>query len=158
LKRVQKNNWQTDIETMARADFYILNGNTAAARFSCSIANKAFARGKSVYIIAADQEQAAKLDDLLWTYQDTSFLPHARLHAGNAPVLIGWPGVAPPEADVLINLTNQLPEDMTCFDRIIEIVADTPPEREQGRARYKQYRDLGVELFMHEINTEQVYA
>jgi DNA polymerase-3 subunit chi len=143
---------------MARADFYILNGNTAASRFSCSIANKAFAQGNSVYIMTADQEQAAKLDDLLWTFQDTSFLPHAQLHAGDAPVLIGWPGVTAPATDVLINLTDNVPEQINSFDRIIEIVADTPPGREQGRARYKQYREQGFELFTHEINTEQAYA
>jgi len=143
---------------MARADFYILNGNTAAIRFSCSIVNKAFAQGSSVYIITEDREHAAKLDDLLWTFQDTSFLPHAQLHAGEAPVLIGWQGVTAPEADVLINLTDKVPEEISSFGRIIEIVADTPPQREQGRARYKQYREKGLELFIHEINTEQAYA
>jgi len=143
---------------MARADFYILNGNTAASRFSCSIASKAFAQGNTVYIITANQEQATKLDDLLWTFQDTSFLPHAQLDAGDAPVLIGWPGMATPEADVLINLTDNVPEGINSFSRVIEIVADTPPGREQGRARYKQYREQGFELFTHEINTEQAYA
>jgi DNA polymerase III subunit chi len=142
---------------MARADFYILNGNTTAARFSCSIASKAWSQGHSIYIMARNTEQAAKIDDLLWTYHDISFLPHARIdnEGSNAPVIIGWPGVEPAESDVMINLTETVPDCAKQYQRVIEIIAEDPLLRNQGRQRYKAYRDMGYEMFNHEINMEQ---
>lgn len=142
---------------MARADFYILNGNTAASRFSCTVASKAFSQGTPVYILAADRDEAARLDDLLWTYQDISFLPHACVDAAQpgTPVIIGWPGAQPPLSDVLINLTESVPDKLTGFTRIVEIVADEASRRERGRERYKYYREHGYEMFNHPIGPEQ---
>ena len=142
---------------MARADFYILNGNTAPSRFSCTVASKAFSQGNSVYIMATDRDEAIRLDDLLWTYQDISFLPHACVDEAqlDTPVIIGWPGAQPPPTDVLINLTETVPDDLAGFNRIVEIVADETSRRESGRERYKVYRERGYEMFNHTIGPEQ---
>ncbi|MEX2353565.1 MAG: DNA polymerase III subunit chi [Gammaproteobacteria bacterium] len=141
---------------MARTDFYILNGDTTASRFSCAIANKAFLQGNSVFIISADRNEAGIMDDLLWTYHDISFLPHALADdkPAGAPVIIGWPGQIPPASEVLINLTDTVPNCITEFNRIVEIVADDPAQKERGRERYKYYRDNGYELFSHNISKE----
>jgi len=142
---------------MARADFYILNGNTAPSRFSCTVAGKAFNQGNSVYIVAANQDEAARLDDLLWTYQDISFLPHACVDVATpgTPIIIGWPGAQVPQTDVLINLADSVPDTIEGFNRVIEIVADETSRREQGRERYKIYRERGYEMFKHDISLEQ---
>ena len=141
---------------MGRADFYILKGNTTASRFSCSIASKAWSRGHSIYIVTTDKDAAAKLDDLLWTFQDISFLPHATIddEPEGAPVIIGWPGVEPPRADVMINLTESIPDCADKYDRVIEIIAEEPLQRDRGRERYKSYRDMGFEMFNHDIAME----
>lgn len=145
---------------MARADFYILNGNTAPSRFSCTVAGKACNQGNSVYIVAENQDAAASLDDLLWTYQDISFLPHACIDVATpgTPIIIGWPGIQAPQTDVLINLTGAIPDDIAGFNRIIEIIADESSRREQGRERYKFYREHGFEMFNHNISQEQASA
>jgi DNA polymerase III subunit chi len=142
---------------MARADFYILNDSTSASRFSCTITSKACAQGNSVYIFTKDNETASKIDDLLWTFQDISFLPHAKIdkEESNVPVIIGWPGEKPPQADVMINLTDSIPNGVESFARVIEIVEQDPKLRENGRLRYKAYRELGFEMFKHEITTGQ---
>ena len=141
---------------MARADFYILNGKTTASRFSCFIANKAWTQGNSIYIFTRDPDEARKIDDLLWTFQDISFLPHALIdnYEDNVPVIIGWSSTTPPQADVLINLTDSIPEGIDGFKRVIAIVAEDKIQREQGRERYKAYRKLGFEIFNHEITAE----
>ncbi|MGY8813166.1 MAG: DNA polymerase III subunit chi [Gammaproteobacteria bacterium] len=141
---------------MARADFYILNGKTTASKFSCFIANKAWSRGNSIYILTRDPDEASKIDDLLWTYQDTSFLPHASIdnHEADVPVVIGWSKTTPPQADVMINLTDSIPEEIDGFQRVIEIIAEDKTQREQGRQRYKAYQTLGFEIFNHEITAE----
>ena len=145
---------------MPRADFYILNGNTAPSRFSCTIVGKAFSQGNSVYILAADRDEAAKLDDLLWTFQDISFLPHACVDEAtpSTPIIIGWPGAQPPQADVLINLAELVPDNINDIKRIVEIVADETSLRERGRERYKVYRERGYEMFNHTIGPEQANA
>jgi DNA polymerase-3 subunit chi len=141
---------------MSRADFYILNGKTSAPRFSCSIANKAWESGHSVYIITRNEAEAGELDDLLWTYQDISFIPHARIdnNKSDTPVLIGWYGSDTPEADVIINLTDSIPDCISSFGRVIEIIPEDPDLKTQGRERYRQYRELGFDLYNHAINTD----
>lgn len=100
------------------------------------------------------------MDDLLWTWQDISFLPHALADKvdANEKVLIGWQEITPPGLDVLINLTDTVPDWATGFNRIVEIVADEPSQRDSGRERYKYYRKLGVELFNHDIASEPAHG
>jgi DNA polymerase-3 subunit chi len=145
---------------MARADFYILNGNTAPSRFSCTVAGKAYSQGNSVYIMATDREEAARLDDLLWTFQDISFLPHACVDDAppDTPILIGWPGAEAPQTDVMINLTESVADNSNDYNRIVEIIADETSRRERGRERYKVYRERGYEMFNHNITAEQAHG
>lgn len=145
---------------MTRADFYVLSGKTSPSRFSCSIANKAVSQGHSVYVLTSSRAEAEKMDDLLWTWQDISFLPHALADKvdANEPVLIGWQEITPPGFDVLINLTDAVPDWATFFKRIVEIVADEPSQRDSGRERYKYYRKLDVELFNHDIASEPAHG
>ena len=140
---------------MSRADFYILTGSASPVRLACSIANKAWQQGNRVHISAANREEAVKLDDLLWTFHDISFLPHALVDGAGAEqafITIGWPDSLLPDRDVLINLTTEVPDFSGKFARIIEIVA--PEEKQQARERYRQYRDRGFELHSHDINAE----
>ena len=105
---------------MTRADFYILGGGTSRARFACTLAHKAWQQGHRPYLLAPTREEAADLDDLLWTFQDISFLPHTLADdagAGDVPVTVGWPGSAA-GGDVLINLTEDIPESAADFERI----------------------------------------
>jgi DNA polymerase-3 subunit chi len=43
---------------------------------ACEIAEHTYAQGERLQIIALDEEQAARLDDLLWTYKPDNFIPH----------------------------------------------------------------------------------
>ena len=140
---------------MPRADFYILTGPASPARLACTIANKAWQQGRRVHISTASREEAVKMDDLLWTFHDISFLPHAladETGAEQACITIGWPDSTLPDRDVLINLTAQAPDLEGKFARIIEIVA--PEAKQQARERYRQYRDRGFELHNHDISAE----
>ena len=81
---------------MTRVDFYVLPDTADGARleFACRIAEKAYTQAHRVYVHAASAAEAARLDELLWTFRDTSFVPHALAGAGISaadapPVLIG---------------------------------------------------------------------
>jgi DNA polymerase-3 subunit chi len=138
---------------MARADFYIMGPGEDPRRFACSLANKAFKQGHRLHILATDRDQALTLDELLWTFHDISFLPHALLGEEDegVPVTIGWPGHAQAGGDVLINLTPEPPQQAGAFERVAEVVADDDDQRRRARERYRHYREQGFELHSHDL-------
>lgn len=143
---------------MARVDFYILpdQGGQERRRFACALAQKAWKAGNRVCLLANDKQQAVELDDLLWTFRDISFVPHALTdshEAATVPVLIGWDDTSGSgsDGDVLINLADRIPSAAGKFDRIAEIVGGNADERQSARDRYRQYRNQGHELYNHDI-------
>lgn len=142
---------------MPRVDFYVLPEGLSTQRFACNMAAKARRQGYEIYIHAASRPDAVSLDELLWTFQDISFLPH-RLDDDAADdgsrVTVGWEGRLPPEGQVLINLCAAIPEFAARFARIVEAVVPESPLREQARERYRRYREMGFELHSHELESE----
>jgi len=141
---------------MSRVDFYVLSqeGGDARQRFACRLAEKAVEQGNRVYMQAASLAEAQRLDDLLWTFNERSFLPH---ELGTAPshekvMLLVGDAVAPPtHRQLLINLTDVLPAEMDSYSRIAEIVAPDPERKRLSRERYKAYREHGCELESHNV-------
>ena len=142
---------------MPRADFYIVPEPAVPYRFVCQLAEKARNEGYDIYIHTASREAAATLDDLLWTFRDVSFLPHATIDAADAvadsPITIGWEGEEPQQRQVLINLSGAAPEHADAYERIIEVVPSDPADRDRARQRYKDYRARGLELHSHNIGS-----
>ena len=55
------------------------------------LADKAFQRGHSIFINAADEAQAQHLDELLWSFRPASFLPHGLQGQEHSErIAIGW--------------------------------------------------------------------
>lgn len=140
---------------MTRADFYIVDAPAVPFRFVCQLAERVRNEGLDIYIHAASREQAETIDELLWTFRDISFLPHAAIDSMEAgepcPVVIGWEGETAPARQVLINLSGAIPEDTDVYERIIEVVPSGPSDRHQARLRYKDYRTRGWEMHSHNI-------
>ncbi len=141
---------------MPRIDFYLLDDPApkGVALLACRLAEKAFLLGHSIYIQAASEEQAQALDNLLWTFKQGSFLPHA-LHIGSdgktAPILIRQ-GVEPhAAAAVLINLDTGMPASYSRYERVAELVGPGEAARQQARQRFRAYRDSGCELNTHNL-------
>ena len=143
---------------MTRIDFYVLpaTGGANQAQIACRLTAKAFDQGHQVYIHTQSAESVEQLDQLLWTYRDTSFVPHQRASETvdpMAPVVIG--DAEPPEhsAEIMINLADPVPSFFSHFERVIEIVpgADDGAGREQARARYRFYQERGYKLNTHEL-------
>ena len=73
---------------MTQVDFYVLKDDSALHRvqFACRLADKAYRLGHRVYIHTESAEQTRQLDDLLWTFQQNSFVPHCVYQdAGDTP-------------------------------------------------------------------------
>ena len=139
---------------MGRVDFYILPDSSNHFRFVCSLTGKAWQNGNRVFIHTMNREDAVMLDDMLWTFKDISFIPHAIMEKNsseNAPVLIGWNHDEPVTSEVLINLCDTIPDYAANFERIVEIVAGSPQQKQLARNRYRDYRERGYELHDHKI-------
>ena len=74
-----------------RVDFYHLT-QVPLERALPSIAERVFANGEKLAIVAEDEMLLARLDEALWTYRADSFLPHGR--SGEQPVLLCSPDAA----------------------------------------------------------------
>lgn len=140
---------------MARVDFYVHEASGEQSRwlFACRLTEKAYKLDNRVHILAADPQAANRLDELLWTFRDGSFLPHGlATDAEPAPVTIGCEAKPPADGyDLLINLTDTMPADVDAFPRIAEIVTSDDEQRRHSRVRFAGYRDKGHELETHKL-------
>ena len=146
---------------MARIDFH--SNVSDKLEYVCRLTRKIWSatpEGQPVrnIVIVGDRADLKKLDELLWTFSSTDFLPHCFITdeaAPDTPVVLSENFAisslnAIPHADVMINLGMQMPEDVPGlverFPRIVEVVTVNEAERLAGRERYKAYRALGHEL------------
>jgi DNA polymerase-3 subunit chi len=141
---------------VTQVDFYLLQDDSAQNRvgFACRLADKAYRLGNRVFIHTESAEQTRQLDDLLWTFQQNSFVPHAIYQAAQnnpPPVLLAHNGEPDASNQVLINLAAEVPLFFSRFERVAELINQNADIRQQGRSRYSFYKDRGYPLRTHEI-------
>jgi DNA polymerase-3 subunit chi len=144
---------------MTRVDFYILeNGDLAASEaFACRVIEKAFRNGHGVFVHTASPVDSQRLDDLLWTFRPGSFVPHHRTeqavapNAAKSPVVISHKFDLATNADMLVNLSGCVPDQLDSFQRIAEVIADDENAKLSARQRFRLYRELGSELHSHSM-------
>jgi len=144
---------------VTQVDFYILDSDSddARLRLACKIVDKATQLDHHVFVHATSDEEARRLDELLWTFSQGSFIPHRIVRetlteSPLEPVLIGVnQPPAPGHWDVLINLATEVPEFFSRYERVAEVVDGNATRREQSRERYRFYRDRGYKLNTHQV-------
>jgi DNA polymerase-3 subunit chi len=141
---------------MPRVDFYVLEeaDGDARLRLACRLAERAWSDAQPVFVLAASVEEARVFDELLWTYRDRSFVPHALADSPDAAAVRVRIGVQAAQADgggVLINLAPAVPEDFERFERILEPLDGDRERRQQGRDRFRYYRERGVMPQSHSV-------
>jgi DNA polymerase-3 subunit chi len=142
---------------MTKVDFYLLGGgDDSRERIACRLAEKAWRLGNRVYLLAPDKPAAQELDDLLWTFSQGSFVPHAvceqEADVEAHPVLIGH--AEPPTSlrhDVLISLSDEVPAWFSRFTRVAELVGAAEADKVRGRERFRFYRERGYPLETHNL-------
>jgi DNA polymerase-3 subunit chi len=137
-----------------RVDFYVVEaeGTEALAVTACRIAEKAFLQAQRVYIHTDSEGLARQIDQRLWTFHDRSFVPHALAgEATDMPVVIGFgqPPAEPP--DLLINLSATVPAFYASCARIADLVEGDPARRNEGRQRFRFYRERGIAPETHRV-------
>ena len=137
---------------MSKVSFYLIENKPLrqtelACRLSQQILNK-----HRLWWHCQDEAQCAQLDDFLWGFEATSFIPHG-INQIEQPICLSTqlPHVS---FDVCINFSNTAIdiEKLPHADlHIIEIVANDEASKQQSRDVFKQYRQLGLDPVIHRI-------
>lgn len=139
---------------MTRVTFYLLAvaDERARQRFACRLARKAYGLGQRVHIHTPDAQATEEMDRLLWTFEDTAFLPHSTdLDDPDSPITVHESASPADRCDVLINLASEVPGYFGRFERIADVVSGDEAARARGRERYRFFRERGYPLEHHEI-------
>ena len=140
-----------------RVDFYLseVAGVEARVRLACRIAEKAYLAKQRVVVFCDDAALLPKVDELLWTFGDGSFVPHDTVTAAgatcDAPVALTTGALPDGHTDVLINLGNVVPSFFDKFARVAEFLDARPEVRAAGRERFKLYRGKSIEPQTHTV-------
>ena len=138
---------------MTEIDFYIHVKDKWST--TCRLVAKAYSRGLKVALLCPNASTCKELDDLLWSFSPTAFIPHCHANhpeAAESPVTLLDENSAPLHDDVLVNLHPQWPPQFSRFKRLVEIVSEDEEDKKLARARFKFYRDRGYEIRTHDLS------
>src|SRR5580698_9755951 len=98
-----------------RVDFYVLEGQSPSGRLklACKLAEKAYLASQTVLVWHTDPAELEAFDQMLWVFNDGSFVPHEALSEGvtstDTPVLLSSGAALSANVDIIINLAPDLP-------------------------------------------------
>ena len=125
---------------------------------TCFQAAHFYRQNQRVLIYTRDQAQAHEVDELLWSFEPDSFVPHNLIGEGptnGSPVEISW---QPPRnrRPILINLNDTVPVFAQQYSFIVDFVPEEETLKVLARQRYKHYKQQGFDV-KHQpiISTEQ---
>ena len=139
---------------MTLIDFY--SGSNDKLHTACRLSAKVIQQNLKITIYIPDTKTADRLDNLLWTFSSTEFIPHCRVDdklAFETPVTISQNEEILPHDNVLINLHDGHPPFFSRFLRLIEISETTIEDTEAARTRYRFYKDRGYEIRHHKLRS-----
>lgn len=134
---------------MASVQFYHLTA-TPLERALPKLVEKAYSAGFRTLLVAENDARVEQLNQLLWTYDPGSFLPHGSVKEGEAakqPILLSTSIETPNDAKLLLVTDGRTPSAPEKFERILDMFDGNNAESvEKARARWKQYKDSGHEI------------
>ena len=137
---------------MTRIDFYQIDSDEAPLLFTCRLIEKVYRQGLQIYVHTRSEAQSIEVDDLLWSFRDDRFIPHTlQSRHDEAPIKIGHNAEPEDHQQVLVNLSLDVPDFFSRFDRVAEIVPLGEESRNSARQNYRFYKDRGYSLQYHEI-------
>ncbi len=139
---------------MTLVGFYVVQAAAPGERLQVAarLADKAFRRGHRIFINAGSEDEAVQLDELLWTFRASSFIPHGLYGQEHSEtVAIGWGQEPDNHSDLLINLQLEVPPFFSRFKRVAEVVTQEPASLPALRKSWKFYQTRGYQLEKHDI-------
>lgn len=136
---------------MTKVNFYrVADELTAALLLTCDLSQRAWQRRSDVLINCPQEALAEQLDELLWCWSPTSFLPHAHQDdPGTVRLCVNDdPGH---HHGTLINLGTETPDWFGRFEILCELIYGDSEHVDRKRQRYKFYKDRGYPLSYHDL-------
>lgn len=141
---------------MTEVDFHFNTPDRLA--YACRLLRKAVRKGAGV-AVTGPTAALDGFDRLLWTFDDTEFLPHLRLRrAASAParqqatpVWLVDDAQQAVHLPVLVNLGDEPVTGFETYQRLIEIVSQDETAREAARLRWRHYLGRGYTINRHEV-------
>ena len=138
------------------ADFYEL----VSPRWETEICDRVAAlaaEGVRIYLRADSQARAHRIQELLWTFRDDSFVPHGLWQGEQGcdePVAVGWLDGNPNGARVLVLCCSGVPPELAAQTRVFSRLVDFVPKRDAGetqaaRERYRTLSQAGIPVEYH---------
>ena len=146
-----------------KISFYVLSESKAQdfLGFICQLTQTALNKStQSLLILIEDDALLSTLDEALWVQDATSFIPHQRLSNADTDIATSKP-LAP------VSLGNYMPADFNGIvlnttihpvndfmaatsnahpTRVLELIKPETSSVQEGRNKYKRYKQLGYEL------------
>lgn len=128
---------------------------------ACRLLRKAQGAGARV-LVHGPAATLDQLDQMLWTFDALSFVPHLRLRRGarptpaqqRTPTWLVDDVAAVPDRDVLVNVGSTVVDGWETFARVIELVPADAAASAAARQRWRVYAERpGVELVHHAAGT-----
>ncbi len=147
---------------MTRIHFFELSGHQRIEHpMVAELIEKRYLDKQSISVLCDNEAEALIVDEYLWTFKNTSFIPHNLLSQSLSPpppVVIITPNEKPPRKTLLINLSHSFPLNPHQYQEIIELITEDEEEKKRLRGFYRQYQQLGLEVsFLKKLMpTEQV--
>ena len=119
---------------------------------------KVISAKQPLVIRCKDQSHCEEVSYSIQNFSKKDFLPCAQFSDKSAdlfPIILSTVSEIPLWADdiiVLLNLDTKIEMTFSSYCRVIEIVDQIEFNRQQGRERYKYYKERGYEIFGHRVD------
>jgi DNA polymerase III subunit chi len=134
---------------MAEIGFYHLL-TTPLDRALPRLLEQARAQDYRIVVRAASVDRVEHLNSLLWTYDESSFLPHGSARDGNAagqPIWLTDGDDNPNAATMLVLADGAEPGDLTPYARVADLFDGNDPDAvEAARDRWRRVKTAGHTL------------
>ena len=142
---------------MTRIDFYQVDKAESSLLFACRLIDKIYHGGHKIHVHTSGEQQSAELDKLIWSFRESRFIPHACYDEQgkideDLSVQICHKQEPDLHRDILVNLSGQVPDFFSRFERVAEVVPLDKDSRESARVNYKFYKDRGYPLAYHDLS------
>jgi len=144
---------------MTQVEFYSVQSeqNKLPVTHITEVVKRGYRKGQKVFIHTENKALAEKIDEILWTHDAKSFLPHQLVGEDEKtipPIEIGFgqePNIQP---DILINLSHEVPSFFSQFNWVFEYAFGDDEQKEKARSRFKFYRERGYPLNHRKITSQ----
>lgn len=120
------------------------------------LCEKAVAKGRQLTVFTENEAMSLALQQNLWGWRETSFLPSSLANAVNcqfSPIILDSNGTQLVQDDVLINLQKQHPPFFSRFRYLIELVGLDEEDKVSARVRFRFYKDRGYDIQTSDMAT-----